>query len=48
MKMKETAKRDRYLDLAKELKKQRNMKVMVIPIIDSAPGTVPKSFERSL
>ena len=34
-------KRDKYLDLARELKKG-NMKVTVIPIVVGALGTIPK------
>ena len=33
VKLKESKKKDRYLDLARELKKLWNMKVMVIPIV---------------
>ena len=35
IKLKENEKRDRYLDLARELKKLWNMKVTVIPIVIS-------------
>ena len=34
------------LDLARELKKLRNMKVMVIPIIIGSLGTVSKNLEK--
>ena len=37
VKMKESEKRDKYLDFARELKKLCNMKVIVIPTIQS-PG----------
>ena len=40
--------RKKYLDLAWELKKLWNMKVMVIPVIVGALGTVPKGLERGL
>ena len=33
---------DRFLELAKELKKQRKMKVPLIQIIIEALGTIPK------
>ena len=38
----ESVKKDKYLDLARELKKPWNMKVTVIPIVIGALGTVPK------
>ena len=38
----------KYLDLAWELKKLSNIKVMVIPIIFGALETVPKSLEKKL
>ena len=34
-KLKESEKRDKYLDLARELKKLCNMKVTVVPIVQS-------------
>ena len=42
IKLKECEKRDKYLDLARELKKLWNMKVTIIPIVISAFGTVTK------
>ena len=42
IKLKECEKRDKYLDLARELKKLWNMKVTVIPIVIGAFGTVTK------
>ena len=39
VKLKESEKKDKYLDLAWELKKLRNMKVTVIPTVISALGT---------
>ena len=45
MKIKESETRDKYLDLARELKKQR---VRVIPIMISTFEMVPKGFERGL
>ena len=41
-KLEESEKKDKYLDLARELKKPWNMKVKVIPIIIGALGTVTK------
>ena len=42
VKLKECKKRDKYLDLAIELKKLWNMKVMIIPIVMGSLGTVTK------
>ena len=44
MKLKECGKRDKYLDLAWELKKLWNMKVTIIPIMIGAFGTVTKGL----
>ena len=44
MKLKEHEKRDKYLDLARELKKLWNMKVSIIPIVIGALGTVTKEL----
>ena len=46
--LKESEKRDKYLDLAKELKKLWNMKVTVIPIVIGALGTVTKGLVQGL
>ena len=48
VKMKETEKRDKYLDLSKELKKLWSMKVPVIPIIVEARRKVTKGFIQEL
>ena len=48
IKLKECAKRDKYLDLAKELKKLWNMKVTIIPIVIGAFGTVTKGLFKGL
>ena len=40
VKLKESEKKDKYLDLAKELKNRWNMKVTIIPIVIGALGTV--------
>ena len=41
-------KRDKYLDLARELKKLLNMKVTIIPIVIGAFGTVTKGLLKGL
>ena len=46
VKMKENEKMDKYLDLARELKKLWNMKVKMISIVVGALGMVPKSLEK--
>ena len=42
--MKECEKRDKYLDLARELKRLSNMKVTIIPIVIGTFGTVTKGL----
>ena len=42
--MKESEKKDKYLDLARELKKLWNMKVTIVPIVIGALGTITKGF----
>ena len=44
IKLKEYEKRDKYLDLARELKKLWNMQVTIIPIVIGALGTVTKGL----
>ena len=44
VKQKESKKRDKYLDFARELKKQSNMKVTVIPIIIGVLDTVTEGL----
>ena len=44
VKLKENEKKDKYLDLARELKKQWNMKVTVIPIVIGTLGKSPKDW----
>ena len=46
VKIKESEKRDKYQNLAKELKKLWNMKVTVIPVVDGAVGRVPKGLVK--
>ena len=47
-KLKECEKRDKYLDLARELKKLWNMKVTVIPIVIGAFSIVNKGLLKGL
>ena len=44
IKLKECEKRNKYFDLARELKKLWNMKVTIIPIVIGAFGTVTKGL----
>ena len=44
----ECEKRDKYLDLARELEKQWNMKVTIEPIVICAFGTVTKGLLKGL
>ena len=44
LKLKESEKKDKYLDLARELKKLWNMKVTIIPIVIGAFGTIIKGL----
>ena len=48
IKLKECVKKDKYLDLARELKKLWNMKVTIIPIVIGAFGTVTKGLLKGL
>ena len=49
IKLKECEKKDKYLDLAGELKKKLcNMKVTIIPIVIGAFGTVTKGLLKGL
>ena len=48
IKLKESEKRDKYLDLARELKKLWNMKVTIIPIVIGAFGMVTKGLLKGL
>ena len=47
-KLKESEKRDKYLDLARGLKKQRNMKVTVTLIVIGALSAVTKGLIKEL
>ena len=48
VKIKESKTIDNYQDLAGELKKLWNMKVIVIPVVVGAFGMVPKGLEKRL
>ena len=47
-KLKESENRDKYQELARELKKLWNMKVTLIPIVSGAFGTIPKGLVKGL
>ncbi len=44
----ESEKKDKYLDLAKELKKLWNMKITIVPIVIGALGTITKGLLKGL
>ena len=44
VKLKESEKKDKYLNIAKELKRLSNMKVTIIPIVIGAHSTVTKGL----
>ena len=46
--LKASEKKDKYLDLAKELKKLWNMKVTIVPIVIGALGTITKGLLKGL
>ena len=46
--LKESKKKDKYLDLARELKKVWNMKVTIVPIVIGVLGTVTKGLLKGL
>ena len=48
IKLKENEKKDKYLDLARELKKLRNMNVTIVPIVSGAFGKVLKGLLKAL
>ena len=48
VKIKESKKMNKYLNLTWEQKNQWNMKMMVIPIIVGVLGTVPKGFSKDM
>ena len=46
--LKESEKKGKYLDLARELKNLWNMKVTIVPIVIGALGTVTKGLSKGL
>ena len=48
MNLKESEKKDKYLDLARELKKLWNMKVTIVRIVIGALGTISKGLLKGL
>ena len=48
IKLKECEKKDKYLDLVRELKKLWNMQVTIIPIVIGLFGTVTKGLLKGL
>ena len=46
--LKKSEKKDKYLDLARELKKPRNMKVTITPIVIGSLGTITKGLLKGL
>ena len=46
--LKESEKKDNYLDLARELKKLWNMKITIVPIVIGALGTITKGLLKGL
>ena len=48
IKLKECKKKNKYLDLARELKKLWNMRVTIVPIVIGAFGTVTKGLLKGL
>ena len=46
--LKESEKKDKYLDLARELKKLWNMKVTIVPIVIGALGTITEGLLKGL
>ena len=48
VKLKESEKQDKYLDLARELKKLGNMRITIIPIVISVLCIVTKGFIQGL
>ena len=48
MEIKESKKIDKYMDLAKELRKLWDMKVTIIPVVAGVLKTAPKDMKRRL
>ena len=48
VKLKESEKKDKYVDLERELKKLWNVKVTIIPLVFCAIGTFPEGLIKGL
>ena len=48
IKLKQCEKKDKYHDLARELKKLLNMKITIVPIVIGALGTITKGLLKGL
>ena len=48
IKLKECEKKDKYLDLARDSKRLRNMKVTIVPIVFGTFGTITKGLLRGV
>ena len=48
IKLKESEKKDKYLEIARELEKLWNMKVKIVPIVIGALGTITKGLLKGL
>ena len=46
--MRDSEKKDKYLDLAREIRKLWNMKVMIVPIVIGALDTITKELLKGL
>ena len=46
VKIKESKKVNKYLNIARELKRLWNMRVMVIPVVDGVLGSVAKDLKN--
>ena len=46
VKLKESERKDKYLDMARELKKLWNMKMMAIPILIGAPRKIKRRGKK--
>ena len=46
VKLKESEQKDKYVNLARKLKKLRNMKVTFIPVVIGVLGTVTKGLTK--
>ena len=48
LKLKENGKKDKYLDLSREMKQLWNMKMTVVPIVIGVLGTLTKGLVQKL